>query len=134
MPSGSRTRAEVVGQPLPRQVLEDRGEGDDRWLVVGEQRPGFGVRWDREEPTRSSGSISDASSSVSRSWPVAIDAMWRTFIRRGMATAPARCREVLAHQVVERQPLAELQAERGAGERLAQRVHEADAIGRGGAQ
>ncbi len=62
--------------------------------------------------------------------------MWRAFIRRvdGDGTGEV-LREVLAHQVVERQPpLAELQAERGAGERLAQRVHEADAIGRGWAQ
>ncbi len=37
---------------------------------------------------------------------------------------------MVAHQVVEREPtLAELQPERGAGERLAQRVHEAAAIG-----
>ena len=38
---------------------------------------------------------------------------------------------MLAHEVVERQPaLAELQPEGRAGERLAERVHEADAVGR----
>ena len=124
--------SQVVDDRFTGEALQDRGERQHRRLVVGEQRARLGVGRDREETVHGVGRID------------------RRCFHEGFAVVPRRhrrdvadphpasrvrgvvveqLREMVAHQVVERQPtLPDLQPECRAGERLAQRIHEAAAV------
>ena len=125
-------RPQVVDEPFAGQVLQDRRQGDHRRLVVGEQRARLGVGRDLQEAADGVGAVDRQRFEVRL--PVVTgghrgDVPDLHPARRRVDAVEQRRRQVIAHQVVERQAaLAELQPERGAGERLAQRVHEPAAI------
>jgi hypothetical protein len=120
--------SEVIDETFAGNTLEDAGERQDRRLVVGEQRAGFGVGRDREEAAnrivgvgeygveeglggvsgRHRGDVAD---------PHATDGVGRVVVEQ--------FGQMVADEIVERQQtVGHQQAERGTGERLAERVDE----------
>jgi hypothetical protein len=119
---------EEVDEPFADEILQDARQRQDRRLVVGEQRAGLGVGRDREEaPNRIVGvgehGVEDRFGGVPGCHrgdvadPHATNGVGRVVVEQ--------FRQMVADEIVEReQTVCHQQAERGTGERLAQRVDE----------